>query len=300
MIRASMERMGSSSSTTKAVERFPGMASFPSKIHTHPRASDSRREVVRRFLFAFAIYIAAPAVFAHDFWIEPSTFRPQVGVMISASLRVGQDWVGDPVARDSTVIDQFIVRDNGGQRAIAGFEGRDPAGLLRVEKKGGAVVGYRSRPQFLQLPPEKFEQYLRDEGLERIIAIRAERGESKKPSREIYSRCAKSLLVAGDGAARFDKPLGFRYEIVPLKMSADAMDVRVLYESKPLAGAMVVAMHRDDPSLRIRVRSDAAGRVSFKLPKRGVWMIKSVQIVPAPAGTGAEWESLWASLTFEE
>jgi len=243
--------------------------------------------------------MAAPVAFAHDFWIEPSTFRPAVGAMISTSLRVGQEWIGDPVARDTSVIEKFFVRDNSGDRAIAGFEGRDPAGLLRIEKAGGAIVGYRSKPQRLELPPEKFEQYLRDEGLERIAAIRAQRGESKKPSHEIYSRCAKSLLVAGDGATKFDKPLGFRYEIVPLKMTADAIEVRVLYESKPLAGVLVTAMHRDDASLRLKVRSDANGRVTFKLPKRGVWMIKSVQMISAPPGSNAEWESLWASLTFE-
>jgi uncharacterized GH25 family protein len=244
--------------------------------------------------------MAAPVAFAHDFWIEPSTFRPAVGAMISASLRVGQEWIGDPVARDTSVIDRFFVRDNNGERAIAGFEGHDPAGLLRVETAGGAIVGYRSKPQPLELPAEKFEQYLRDEGLDRILAMRAQRGESKKPSHEIYSRCAKSLLVAGGGAQKFDKPLGFRYEIVPLKMTADTIEVRVLYESKPLAGALVTAMHRDDASLRIKVRSDANGRVSFKLPKHGVWMIKSVQMIPAPAQSNAEWESLWASLTFEQ
>ena len=255
---------------------------------------------VRRRLCAMAMLMVAPAALAHDFWIEPSTFRPAIGAMISASLRVGQEWIGDPVARDTSIIEKFIVRDNGGERAIAGFEGHDPAGLLRVEKAGGAIVGYRSRPQHLELPAEKFEKYLRDEGLDRIIAIRAQRAESKKRSREIYSRCAKSLLVAGDGKTVFDKPLGFRYEIVPLKVSGDAIDVRVLYESKPLRDAMVVAMHRDDPSLRIHVRSDASGRASFKLPKRGVWMIKSVQMIPAPATSNADWESLWASLTFEE
>jgi len=246
------------------------------------------------------LLLVAPVALAHDFWIEPSTFRPSVGEMIKIGLRVGQDWNGDPVARDSTQIDKFIVRDNAGERAIAGFEGHDPAGLLRVEKAGGAIVGYRSTTKFLELPPEKFEQYLRDEGLERIIDARAKRGESKKPSREIYSRCVKSLLIAGDGPTKFDKPLRFRYEIVPVTMTAGAIDVRVLYESKPLAGALVVAMHRDDPLLRIRVRSDAKGRASFQLPKRGVWMIKSVQMIAAPASSGADWESLWASLTFEQ
>jgi uncharacterized GH25 family protein len=58
-------------------------------------------------------------------------------------------------------------------------------------------------------------------------------------------------------------------------------------------------MHRDDSSLRLRLRSDAKGRVTFKLPKRGVWLIKSVQMIPAPPASNADWESLWASLTFE-
>ena len=31
----------------------------------------------------------------------------------------------------------------------------------------------------------------------------------------------------------------------------------------------------------------------------GVWLIKSVQMIDAPRGSNAEWESLWASLTFD-
>jgi uncharacterized GH25 family protein len=104
----------------------------------------------------------------------------------------------------------------------------------------------------------------------------------------------------GEWRDRVRQPLGFRYEIVPLKMSADAIEVRTLYESKPLAGALVIAMHRDDPALRIRARSDSKGRVTFKLPKRGVWLIKSVWMIAAPAASNADWESLWASLTFEQ
>jgi uncharacterized GH25 family protein len=270
-----------------------------SKNPTHPPRRDSRREGVRRILLLAAI-AAAPAALAHDFWIEPSTFRPAVGVRMSAALRVGQDFTGDPVGRDSEAIDKFIVRDNAGERDIPGLEHRDPAGLFTVDKAGGAVVGYRTHPKYLEMPPDKFEQYLRDEGLEKIVEARAKRGESQKPSREIYSRCAKSLLVAGDGPSNFEKPLAFRYEIVPLKIAADAIDVRLLYESKPLAGALVIALNRDDPTLRIRLRSDAAGRVSFKLPKRGVWLIKSVWMIPAPPSSNADWESLWASLTFEQ
>lgn len=250
---------------------------------------------MKRFIFIACLLSCAP-LGAHDFWIEPSTFHPATGAMVTTTLLVGQQFTGDPVARDSSQIDRFVVRDAGGERNVAGFEGRDPAGIVRIENGTGAVVGYRSKPAFLSTPPEKFEQYLRDEGLDRVLAARTQRGESKLPSREIYSRCAKTLLgPKGD----FSRPLGFRLELTPETMGADRVVVRLDYESHPLANALVIAMHRDDPSLRIRVRSDAQGHATFSLPKRGVWLIKSVHMIDAPPSSGAEWESLWASLTFE-
>jgi uncharacterized GH25 family protein len=258
-----------------------------------------------RATLTLILAFVASAASAHDFWIEPSTFRPQVGTTLLTTLRVGQEFVGDPVARDSSMIERFILRDGAGEHEVLGIERRDPAGFFAVERAGLAVIGYRSRPKYLEMPPDKFEQYLKDEGLESIIAARARRGDSLKPSKEIFSRCAKALILAdGKGTgARVDAPLSFRYEIVPktnpYQMKNDEMQVAVLYEGKPLANALVVAMHQEDSSLRIRLRSDAKGRVTFHLPKRGVWLIKSVQMIPAPAGSKADWESLWASLTFE-
>jgi len=257
--------------------------------------------VRRSILFVFLA--AALPLRAHDFWIEPSTFRPALGAPVTASLRVGQDFLGDPVARSSELIDAFIVRDSAGERPIPGLEGRDPAGIVRIEAAGAAMIGYRSKANPLELPAAKFEQFLADEGFDAIRAARAKRGESGKPDRERFYRYAKALLrTSSDGKARVDQPFGWRYEIVPVgdPMAARGETAfRVLHQSKPLAGALVIAMHRDDPSLRMRARTDARGRVAFALPKDGVWLIRSVHMVEAPAGSGADWESLWASLTFE-
>ncbi|HMC15773.1 MAG TPA: hypothetical protein VKI18_09085, partial [Albitalea sp.] len=54
-----------------------------------------------------------------------------------------------------------------------------------------------------------------------------------------------------------------------------------------------------DPNAKIALRSDADGRVLLPLSHVGAWMIKAVHMRPAPAGSGADWESLWASLSFE-
>lgn len=218
---------------------------------------------------------------------------------MTVGLRVGQDFAGDAVPRSAELLDQFTIRDGGGQRAIEGFENLDPAGYLRIEKPGLAVIGYRSKPYPLELPAEKFNLFLQQEGLDAIRELRAKRGETNQPDRERFVRYAKALV--GRGNARFDRPLGYRLEIVPetSPFASTALRLRLLYEGRPLRNALVTAIHRNDPNARLSSRTDAHGRVTFSLPKNGVWLIKSVHMIAAPPGANVEWESLWASLTFE-
>ncbi|HEV8609001.1 MAG TPA: DUF4198 domain-containing protein [Thermoanaerobaculia bacterium] len=254
---------------------------------------------------ALVLFLAAARVLAHDFWIEPTSFRPEVGSTVGLALRVGQGFRGDPVPRMPESIEKFVTVSRAGEKPVEGAPGRDPAGVAGIAEPGWIVVGYRSRPKPIELPAEKFEQYLKEEGLESVIAARAARGDSQKPGNEIYSRSAKSLLDAnGADAGGAERVLGFRLELVPEKSpkaveKGRPMPVRLLFEGKPLAGALVVAINREDPEKRLSARSNGSGRVSLDLTPAGVWLVKAVHMVPAPASSGAEWESLWASLTFE-
>ncbi len=229
----------------------------------------------------------AASVHAHDFWIEPSSFRPALKETFTASLFVGQDFAGDPVPRSARLLDSFVVRDAAGERAVNGFENQDPAGFVRIDEAGTAVLGYRSKPSLLETTPEKFAQFLREEGI-RGVAV------PNKPHREHFYRFAKALVQAGKPSpAIAAKPLGYRLELVPL----DASHYQVLFERKPLAGVLVTAIARDEEK-KVTARTDANGRATLELP-RGVWLVKAVHLVKAPASANVEWESLWASLTFE-
>ena len=77
------------------------------------------------------------------------------------------------------------------------------------------------------------------------------------------------------------------------------MPVRLYYGGKPLKGALVMALQKDRPEPGLSARSDAQGRVRLRLDRPGVWLVKAVHMVPAGKETGADWESFWASLTFE-
>lgn len=251
-----------------------------------------------------ALILAAP-LFAHDMWIEPMTFSPAPGEVVAVKLRVGQDLLGDPLPRSSALINQFFFEDSTGRKPLPGREGSNPAGFLRVATPGLLIAGYSSNPSAVELEADKFTQYLKDEGLEAIVALRAARNQTGAKAHELFSRCAKSLLFSGSPVeTQKDRALGFTLEIVaernPYALRAgEDFPVRLTYENKPLAGALVIAMNRLNPSEKLTARTGKDGRVRFQLKPGGMWLIKAVHMVPAPAGTNAEWASYWASLTFE-
>jgi uncharacterized GH25 family protein len=258
---------------------------------------------ILRFVLLFAS--VAGALSAHDFWLEPGTFSPQPGQILGVRLRVGQDFVGDPVPRDPSLLEQFVFDDAAGRKPLVGRDGADPAGFLRVERSGLLVIGYSSAPSTVDMPAGKFNQYLKDEGLDAIVALRARRNQTNAPAHELFSRCAKSLALAGQSSGEAgDHSLGFTLELVaernPYGLHAGQdLPVRLTYHNRPLAGGLVVAMNKQNPEARLTARTDAQGRVHFRLPQSGVWLIKAVHMIPAPAGAGADWASYWASLTFD-
>jgi uncharacterized GH25 family protein len=262
-----------------------------------------------RPLVVVAVMLWALPLAAHDFWIVPSSFRPGVGSPLALRLRVGENLRGDPVPRDPAQVDRFVLLSTEGVEApIPGVLGADPAGFTHVGAAGLYTVVYRSHRTRIDLPPEKFEEALRREGLERILEVRRSRGESLKPSTEVFSRCAKALVLVGPPGAvsggAFDRPVGMTMELVPEKnpytlKAGDELPVRLFYEGKPLAGALVIALGRNQTDGKLAARSGKDGRVRLRLPEGGFWLIKSVHMIPAPHETGVDWESLWASLTFD-
>jgi len=261
--------------------------------------------LTRIFCMCAAITVLASPLAAHDMWIEPTTYHPQVGGIVGARLKVGQDFLGDPIAYDSALIKEFFGVDASGRRPFVGHDGSDPAGMLRVGAPGTLVLGYQSNPRPVELTAEKFNQYLREEGLEAIAEQRAARNQSSAPSKELFSRCAKSLVqaagdVVGDGDRRLGLPLELVAEKNPYALAgSEELPVSLLYEGKPLRGALVVAINKMDPAATQSARTDANGRVKFRLASRGAWLIKAVHMTPAAAETRVDWTSYWASLTFE-
>jgi uncharacterized GH25 family protein len=256
-------------------------------------------------VLAFALMASLPSR-AHDFWIEPSSLEPTPNSRVAVRLRVGEQFAGDPVPRNPERIVRFDCVGPNGQTPILGRAGGDPAGTAVVAGSGTYLLAFQSNRATVELDAEKFEQYLALEGLERISALRKERGQSRQPSREVYSRNAKSLLAVGGGAdAGFDRVLGLPFELIPEKnpsaiKAGEALPLRLLFRGRPIAGVLVVAVPRSNPKNgAVGARTDAEGRVRLSLPPNDVWLVKAVHMIEAPKDApNADWESFWTSLTF--
>ena len=249
---------------------------------------------------------ASGVVAAHDFWIEPAAFRPAPGTEVALRLYVGQDFRGESLIYLPELQERYVYLDAGGERPVPGVAGDDPAGTIRPRGPGVVIVGYRSAPFTVSFATlAEFEAYLAKEGLEHIGALRQRLGKRDRNITERYSRAAKSLLGIGpvrpnDG----DRRLGFTLELVaernPYALApGSALPVRLYYQNRPLANALVIAFNKDAPLAKLRARTDRDGRARLTLARPGVWLITAVHMVPAAKAVGADWDSIWASLTFE-
>jgi uncharacterized GH25 family protein len=256
-------------------------------------------------LLGLAAALDCAAARAHEFWVEPSTFTLESGGRLGVRLCVGDGFEGWSLARNAGRIEKFVATGPAGEQPISGLDGSEPAGVARFTAPGEYVIAYRSNRAFTEMPAAKFDEYLRDKGLDRIIALRAKQGaDQRRVMREAYSRHSKALIRVGNAGRAMDRRMGLRLELVaaPELSPADGDDLhtyQLLYEGRPLEGALVVAARPGTSDDDLKVRTDVRGRASFRLPASGMWRVAAVHMIRAPRNVPAEWESLWASLTFE-
>jgi hypothetical protein len=244
---------------------------------------------------------------AHDFWLVPSSYRSPVPGVIDVALRVGDVFpTGETYARNPTHVRRFVVVGPTGERAVPGRPGAEPAGRIGLDRAGTYVVGYWSRPTLVELSAERFATHARTEGLaDAVLRLRPARRDPARPERELFARSAKAVVLAGAGEhAGHDLRLGLPLELIPERHPADLaagdeLTVRLLHDGAPMSDTPVVAMPGDLPGHRLWARTDGAGRARLRLDRAGVWLVRSIRIAVAPDPAVADWESLWASLTFE-
>ncbi len=243
---------------------------------------------------------------AHDFWLEAHPYRVKSGDMVEVSVHVGTRMRGNILPNIPPWYEDFSFIDQRGRHPVDGEMGRDPAGVLVAGDPGLIAIGYRSVPKFVELEPERFRKYLSEEGLDAVRQAFDELDPVPASAPEFYTRYVKTYVEVGDtdGSTIHHAAFGFALELMPLQNPyrlsvGDAWSLRLDYLGSPLPGATVFAFTTDEPDAVQRVATDAGGVAVVRIDRPGVWLVKATHMVPVQR-EDADWESLWASVTFEQ
>jgi len=273
-----------------------------------------------RVALALWLLTSAP-LYAHEFWLSAAgTERLLAGDTARLTLHVGEFFKGEQLGFSAPLTSTFRLYSATGNKDLHSLLPTRTAVstvALPLTTAGTHLIVFDSQPNRIDLSADRFHAYLHDEGLDAIKKQREVAGTAEKPARERYRRYVKTMVLVGS-QANADAPVqaatsvdktyavktGQRLEIVPLvnpllMSPGDKLTVQLLFEGKPLGGALFKAWHQhDNQTLIIRATSSPDGFASFNLPYAGPWMISVVHMVSANDTKVTDWDSLWGNLTF--
>jgi hypothetical protein len=179
---------------------------------------------------------------------------------------------------------------------------------VRTGSAGTYVVGASLKPRELRLEAKAFNNYLATDGVPDVLEARRQSGELDRPVRERYHKHVKAVLQVGtERSAGFDRVLGYPAELVPLDnpyalRPGASLRVRALVDGRPVANQYIVTGGRRAGGARIAqrgVRTDSDGVARVPLRSAGVWYVKFIHMARASGDTTIDYESKWATLTFQ-
>ena len=266
-----------------------------------------------------ALVFCAPPARGHEAWLAPSRYQAAAGESLRVGAFVGTGFRGEARPYAARRVERFLAR--GGvplDLARGTTDGATTWARWTAGDDDGTLVAYASHFIPIELPAAEFERYLALEGLDAVARARARSGRRDTPGRERYLRSSKAWIAGATpsnrSAARATTALGLPLEIVPLDEpgAGDRLALRVDFEGRPLAGALVRAWRqdlgrgftpvnaaaRDSVGPRPETRTDERGRATLPIDAHGEWLIGVVHMIPSRDDEVAHWESTWASLTF--
>lgn len=265
---------------------------------------------MRKMVLAVAASLIAFPALAHDFWIQPQTYWLLPGDRVPMTLLVGH---GAARQRSTIPANRFTLFRSSGANGVVNRMGNLTVGAatdatLVFDTSGTYVVFFSTSGVPSELPAPRFNEYAAAEGLSQVLAQRAANGTSNQPGRELYSRRGKAIIQVGlPGSAaqpQITRPVGLGLEIVPLSNpyalgKASRLTVQVLYQGRPLPGALVKLNNLASDAQPVETHlSDAAGRATFQARRSGQWQFNVVWSQPLANNGTADFLTTFSSLTF--
>lgn len=248
---------------------------------------------------------------AHDLFIKPAAYFLAPNSASRALIVNGTFTRSENSITWDRVRDVSLVGPAGRERLEAGaWSDNGDTSTLRFTAgaAGTYVLGVSTLPRELRLDAKDFNAYLASDGVPDILAARRKSGESGRAARERYQKHIKTIVQVGARHTdTYGTTLGYPAELVPLEnpytlAPGATLRLRTLVDGRPVAHQYVLSGGRTPSGGRLAQgehRSDASGVVRVPLIGAGQWYVKFIHMRKVVNDSTIDYESKWASLTFE-
>lgn len=257
--------------------------------------------------------VAGVGLSAHDLFFRLDDYFVAPNTTVRVSISSGTFAASENAVSRDRLADLSMATSDGRQRIDqAAWSEQEPMSVLtlRASAVGTIVLGAALRPRVLALDGPAFNDYLKEEGLDEILAARATERRLAEASRERYSKYLKAVVQIGDVLTDsvVTEPMAYPAEIVPLANTAAlrpgaTLRVRCLVNGRGVANHVVFAggLSAPDGATAIpeqRLVTDAGGIASIAVAASGRWYVRFVHMTDVVGDREVNYESKWATLTF--
>ena len=272
--------------------------------------------IIKPGIFSLSLFLLpffSGPLFAHEFWIEPESFRLETKAELVASTHVGQKFKGDSRPFVADYYRQMLLVNAASKDvdtalasavSITGRLGDLPALRLSDMTEGLNIVALHTTDSELRRNTlADFEKFLQEEGLLWALQRHQARGLPEIGFVEKYTRFAKALVAVGAGQGS-DHQVGFRFEWVALDnpyelTPQDSVRLQLTLDQQPVPNKRVTVFSK--PSLveegenvvasRRYITTDSDGVILLDNTYHGKILINAVHLseVDEAAASGALW-----------
>lgn len=250
------------------------------------------------------VLVSSLFAIAHEFWLEPQKFLLRIGEKIHLKVFVGEGFTGEEIDFTKFKVAKYThYSPNGEENTKGSLNEQQLNDFLKFDEEGNHLISLNNTNKHIELEADKFNEYLKEEGLDNVLEWRKEHNALNKKGREMYQRCVKTLLQVGETHNELYRlNTGMRLELIPQQnpyTAAKSLAFQVLFDNKPVKNALLLVWQKgiEKPNVR-KFRTDASGKVSFSFEPKGVFMVSTVHMIPYIDSTDADWQSYWGSYTF--
>ncbi len=244
------------------------------------------RKIISLIVLQFTVINGANA---HDAWIVPTPIGRDGGGAFDVSFAIGHGgearvWPALP----DHVLAFYSISAEGRESHLSAIDIQQARSSKRIET-GSSDIQIIALDTFRHdnvLEADKFNAYVKEEGIKPIEEFRFVQGLTNIDGREKYSRHFKAIATAhteydGERNGDYDttfilRPIGQLLEIVPErnplnKNTCDTLPLRVFYRGRPLPEATIHINALENDTAPSKIKTNAEGRAFVETRPEGRW-----------------------------